>query len=556
MKNIKYFNYITYMFLLLLLSSCGEDYLDIDYYDIVDPVVMFQSEDGIDKGLNGCYDALYGIKDKGKHDWYFKPHIQLGNMPTLDCQAGGWDANFSRFAWKADDQFFLNPWKQTYTAIDRVNRFLGSLKDVDPSLFENGQTTKDQIEAEARAIRAYNYYYLAINFGRLPMLETGETFANTPAKPRAESVGVTWDFIIADFEFAISKLDWKPRNNQGGRITKGMAKAYIAKVYMQKKEFGKAKTHLQDIVSSGQYELEPVFGAIHSESYRWGKESVWELAYPDFDYLGWGANGTYDAVWWPYMNMKWGSLFISHEWITSFETGDKRKRYSSFSYFEKNPYSGEKPYFEPGSPYAQGGTVPNNYCLKYRKRTMRAYGSGQPFMTMSAILMRYSEVLLNLAECKFQTGGDGWAEINQIRNRAWGNLEIGVTTDELPEKYPDKIPRLESPVTVPDAQTFYNQYASDKGYTSPVWKVALIQERRHEFVAEYSIWYDVTRMGMAKEFLDIEYPIGGRDLGVPELGVGSNRQVAYDDHYALFPIPYDEILTNDGISQEDQNPGY
>ena len=63
-------------------------------------------------------------------------------------------------------------------------------------------------------------------------------------------------------------------------------------------------------------------------------------------------------------------------------------------------------------------------------------------------------------------------------------------------------------------------------------------------------------MGVAKEFLDIEYPIGGRTDLPPELGLGTNRQAQYDDHFALFPIPYDEIITNDGISQDDQNPGY
>jgi len=554
MRNIKHISQLAAFIMLLMLTSCGKDFLEIDYYDIVDPDVMMQTEDGINKGLIGCYDALYGIKGVGDKDWYFKPHIQLADMPALDCQAGGWDANFSRFAWKADDAFFIIPWKQSYIAIDRVNRFLDKLKDVDPKIFEGGQTTKDQIEAEARTIRAYNYYYLAINFGRLPMLETGETYGNTPAKPRAESMDEVWDFIINDFEYAIEKLDWKPRNNQGGRVTKGMAKAYVAKVYMYKKDWEKAKKHLQDIVNSGEYQLEPVFGAIHSESYRWGKESVWEVAHPDFENMFWGANNTYDAVWWPVWNMKWGSLFISHEWIHSFEPGDRRLRYSAFTYKEKNPYTGQVAPFDRGKPYAQGGSVPNNYCLKFWKRKQ---GSNKKvFYSMSAILMRYAEVLLNLSECKFETGEDGWGEINQIRNRAWGNLEVGVTTEELPEQYPDSIPRLPNIVPVPDAQDYYTQYKAAKGYTSPVWKVALIQERRHEFNSEYSLYYDLTRMGVAKEYLDIEYPVGGRTDLPPELGLGTNRQVQYDDHFSLFPIPYDEIITNEGISQDDQNPGY
>lgn len=545
MKKKIYISQVLTMFILLFMaSSCGEDYLEVDHYDIVDPIVMFESEEGITKGLYGCYDALYGIQQGGKggKDWHFKPHIQTANMPSLDCQAGGWDSNFNRYAWKADDTFFLSLWSQSYTAVDRVNRFLAQLAETDPTIFANGQATKDQIEAEARAIRAYNYYYLAINFGRIPMLETGETYTNTPDKPRAETVEETWQFIIADLEYTISKLDWKPLNNEGGRITKGMAKAYVAKAYMRIGDFGSAKAHLEDVVGSEEYQLEPVFGAIHSEGYRWGKESVWELAYPDFDYMSWGANNTYDAVWWPSMNMQWGSLYISHEWLGSLEDGDRRGEYSVLGYGETNPYTGQKmadDKFIPGENY-----LANNKCLKFWKRKQ---GGPNVFYSMSAILMRYSEVLLNLAECKFEGGGDGWAEIDQIRNRAWGNLEIGVPTEQLPARYPDNIARLEEENPAPTAQTFYVDYAATKGYSSPTWKVALLTERRHEFVAEYSFWYDVTRMGMVQEYLDIEYPIDGSD---------THRTAEYNDNYAVFPIPYDEILTNGGISQADQNPGY
>lgn len=545
MKNNIYISQVLAIFIFLLFaSSCSEDYLEVEHYDIVDPNVMFESEDGINKGLIGCYDALYGIQEgnKGGTDWHFKPHIQTANMPSLDCQAGGWDANFSRYAWKADDTFFLSLWSQCYTAIDRVNRFLGQLDEVDPAIFADGQTTKDQIDAEARAIRAYNYYYLAINFGRLPMLETGETYTNTADKPRAESVKETWDYVIDDLEYTISKVDWKPRDNDGGRITKGMAKAYVAKAYMQIGDFANAKKHLEDIVNSGEYELEPVFGAIHSEGYRWGKESVWELAYPDVEYMSWGANSTYDAIWWPNYNMEWGSLYISHEWVNSIESGDRRAEYSVVTYGATNPYTDIAMSTDK---FGDGGTVPNNKCLKYWKRATDY--SGNIYYSMSAILMRYSEVILNLAECKFETSGDGWAEIDQIRNRAWGNLEIGVLTEELPSRYPDKIDRQTEVNTAPAAQDFYGSYASLKGYTSPSWKVALLNERRHEFLAEYSVWYDITRMGMASEFLDVEYPINGGD---------TKRTATYNDNFALFPIPYEEILTNGGITQADQNPGY
>ncbi|MCD7711295.1 MAG: RagB/SusD family nutrient uptake outer membrane protein, partial [Firmicutes bacterium] len=84
-------------------------------------------------------------------------------------------------------------------------------------------------------------------------------------------------------------------------------------------------------------------------------------------------------------------------------------------------------------------------------------------------------------------------------------------------------------------------------YTYDALKVSLTIERRHEFMAEYSFWYDLTRSGMAKEFLDCEYPIG---KGI------TNRQFEYQSYRELYPIPYLEIITNREIGPENQNPGY
>lgn len=549
---------LMFLSLLFLLPACSEDFLEVEHKDIVDAEALMKEnpQEAINQLLNGLYDTFYGMESAGTViDWHFKPHIQLGNMPAMDCQAGGWDANWSSFGWLADDGFFLGPWKHCYTAINRCNYFLQLLKDVDASRLEGGQEAKDLYEAEARTIRAYNYQYLTINFGPVPMLETGETFSNTPDKPRPESTQAAWNKIIEDYAFAVDKIDWNPRNGEGGRVTKGMIKAYLAEAYMQNEDYNNAKTQLQDIVSSGKYELEPCFGALFAMNYRYGKESVWEVAYPDQENMGWGANGNDDAYWWPNNNMEWGSLFISHEWVEDMEPGDYRKDYSVMTYGSNNPYFplSDDHSTVSGGMYVQGETnLANNRCLKFWQDCDMITGDAEYkiFYRKSALLMRYAEVLLNLAECKFQTGEEGWVEIDQIRNRAFGNLEVGLT--DFPADYNADaiIPATRQngiAVTVPNAQTFYTSYKSTKGYTSDVWKVALVQERRKEFLAEYTVWYDLTRMGMAGEYLNIEYPIGGRY---------SKREAEYDSHFDIFPIPNEEILTNNGIPASAQNPGY
>ncbi len=544
--------------LTLMFMSCNEEYLEVDHYDIIsaDALAGADANTTMNQLLNGLYDTFYGMESAGtKRDWHFKPHIQLANMPAMDCQAGGWDANWSKFGWLADDAFFVGPWKHCYTAINRANVFLDLLQSVDPLDIDGGQSVLELLEAEARAIRAYNFQYLTINFGRVPMLETGETFSNTPDKSRPESTEAAWKIIIEDYVYAEQIIDWIPRNNEAGRLTKGMVKAYLAKAYMQNKQFELAKKELQDIVDEGIYELEPCFGAMNAVSYRYGKESIWEVAYPDHENMNWNGADSDDAYWWVNNNMEWGSLYISHEWVEDMEPGDYRKDYSVMTYGNDNPYF-KLP--ENHSTFTQGMYVngevnlANNRCLKYWQEC-NMITKEDPTMIhyrKSALLMRYAEVLLNLSECKFQTGGDGWSEIYQIRNRAFANLEVGLT--EYPDGYNAEAIIPEPRATgvqaiVPDAKNYYTSYKSEKGYTSEVWKVALVQERRKEFLAEYSVWYDLTRMDMAGEFLNIEYPMNGRY---------SKRQAEYDPHFNIFPIPNEEILTNGGISSADQNPGY
>lgn len=546
------FSFITAAVLLGGLSSCGEDFLEIDHYDILEPDVLFKSEKNIIAGLNGVYDMFYpewqNASDVQK-SWNIKPQLAFSNYPALDCQASGWDNEFTRHEWRADKDMFYEGWKQSYKAIDRANRFLAKMENVDSSILSEGEKTKDIIIAQTRAIRAFFYSFLAQNFGRLPMLMTGDTYSSSPEKPRAESTDVTWNLIIDDFQYASEVLGWKPWKDEKGRITRGMVKAYLAQAYMYNKKYTEAKKELNDIIQSGEYELNPCYGQIHMEDRYWDRESVWEIVYPHFGNLNWGADGQSDAVWWPAQLTAspeyggWGSLYVSYEYCASFEPGDKRLKYSAVRRGETNPFTGETIGASSGfeDEFVTSESMPNNYCLKYWKR--HPADGGIVYNPQSAIWMRYSAILLNYAECCFETGdaATGWEMIRKVRDRAWGNLEVSLTQGEFP------VPLNREVVEVPDAETFYAKYRTDKGYTSDVWKVALTIERRHEFLAEYSFWYDLCRTNMAEEFLNCEYP---------KNSTPTNRSFNFDPNRMIYPIPTDEIKKNNAISQSDQNPGY
>lgn len=543
-------------------SSC-DDYLEVDHYDILPEDFMYQNETNIKSGLYGIYDTFYtyqGSDNSGDDTtWGFKPNVFIAGHSTMDCQASGWDAEWQRHAVLANKGSLDTAWRMSYKAIDRANRFLAGLQNVDVSVLSVEKKT--QFEAEARAIRAYNYLYLSKVFGPVPMLLTGETYTTSAGKARPENLEGTYQVVVEDLKFAMEKLDWEPADGEYGRITKGFCKAFLAELYMYQKKFTEAKKELNDIIASNVYALEPCYANLHAWDNHWTKESVFEVAYHTHGNMNWGGNSNDDGkIWYGYMCAApeyggWGSLALSWEYYRSFEQGDKRKEYTCVGTGDTHPITGQKLGLNPSySGYVQGSeNVPCVYSLKYwRKQPGK---DGFVYCPISLTFKRYAGVLLDYAECCFETGEEatGWEMIRQVRNRAWGNLEIGVQAIDFPQAMLNT-----TVVDVPDAKTVYAEYKTRKGYTSDVWKVALTQERRHELNAEFSLYFDLCRMGLAEEWFRCEYP-KTKANSTPEECWETGDSFRYFEHQKyqeIFPIPTNEILNNPLINSEDQNEGY
>jgi len=625
------------------LTSCSEDFLVINHTDIVTPEVFFLSQKNVEMGLNGIYDLLIGERGSGTSDleqnWNLKPQIAFSNYPAMDLQPDGWDQEFSTHSWKADFYMFGPAWLRTYRTIDRVNLFMENMEKVDAGILEGGQRTKDLMIAEVRAIRAWFYTFLVQSWGGVPMLGAGETYSNTPGKKRG-TAEEAWNLIIEDYEYAAKTLDWKPRNNQKGRVTKGMAKAYLGLAYMYQKRWADAKRELKEVIDSGEYSLNPCYAHIHIENQKWQKESVWEIAYNKWPSMGWGTENTYpDAVWYSAQMFAspefggWGPSYTSFEFVWSHEPGDKRVKYNVCQFGDHNIGYPSVTLGVPGSaqigvgnayaqPFVSSFILPNNYNMKHWRKHPSV-----PYFAFPITYMRLATVMLNYAESCFESGdmAEGWRVIKIIRDRAWGKLEPGVAP------HPEILITLNTDANVeaPDAQTYYSTYKRTPGrnggmvnkflgwmpnsagtadslistpvstnvnninkrvglyerrryeapttytpYTSPVWKVALIMERRHEFFGEYSFWQDLCRMGVAKEYLDAEYPknptmhpvvaVTGTHAEVVQRlidydftgKIHSWRPNDFDPTRQLFPIPTIEMDGNPAFTKEDQNPGY
>ncbi len=187
---------------------------------------------------------------------------------------------------------------------------------------------------------------------------------------------------------------------------------------------------------------------------------------------------------------------------------------------------------------------------------------------------RYSNVLLDFAECRFFLhGGDdqeGWDAIQQIRDRAFGKNEKGLDDSKyLPwintmaetyhtskmSEYP--IPFDQDGLGAPDAKTYYTQYAKcnikGKAFTSPVWKVAVNEERRKEFSCEWCLRPDLQRSGYLRDHIETNYPMDATSGEALKNYPWSPRQFEYNEMKMDMPIPADEIAKNPLCKQ---NPAY
>ena len=613
---------------IVALSSCNnDDFLDVPQYDILDISSQFEGDDNARLGLNGIY--AYNNVSKQDNSWGYKPNLFTGSHPTMDTQCTGWDVKFLDQTWDANVGELGEGWSHAYAAICRANLYLAGLETAENVSPE----AKKLCEGEARALRGYFYTWLATTFGRVPMLATGEDFSNTPTKAAAETYEEMWDFIIEDFSKAAELLNWTPYENQYGRCTKGMAKAYLADAYMWKAFrcpdqasdcYNKAKAELKSIIDSGTYKLATNFATNWDPAGFWNEECVWAMCSDEGnEWSSWGGDRTITFCnpnmfkWFTACpeNGGWGSQYLSWEWYACYEKGDTRRDAScaagavpedqlkKYGIEKSDIVYGYHPYLKDslGTKDANGhvvkpfknaeGVVTGTKTMQFHftngefapaiwttKIWRNAFADGNSWGTQmwSPTIIygkRYANVLLDYAECCFRTGDEntGWAQLDILRNRAWGNLTVGQDYSKYlahfnnvyagngksytMTEYPIGV--LTQPVKVPSAKEYYTKLQATPnrvGYThtSEAWKVAVNEERRKEFNSEWCLCPDMIKSGYMKDHIDYNYPKddGGSDYANYPW---SKRTFEFDINKMDMPIPATELLKNTDLKQ---NPGY
>ena len=220
-------NYLKYMWIagvsILGLTGC-DDYLNRESTSGVNtPDLIWQNPKAITAVLADMYDS--GLKLDEFDDWYGSKKANLANQTSLSDEAtasyqkeSAFDKSNSTYSY--GDYVFNDDMVTRYKQIRIVNNFLLNIEKT--SVLSEDE--KEEIGAEARFIRAMQYFGLVKRYGGVPLQTIPQeyTTGNTQALYQArDTEAATYDFIINECKAIYGSLpevrnsDAKYRANRG-----------------------------------------------------------------------------------------------------------------------------------------------------------------------------------------------------------------------------------------------------------------------------------------------------------------------------------------------------
>lgn len=206
MKYIKFYK-ISVLFLLIAITSCNDDFLDLAPEDLPSDATFFTKASDFENFANGLYSQQLSsptrnfgvIRNVQQSTMFYSLESNTDNIVGQTPFGGIQERSNTSLASQT-----TNTWNDNYTFIRSVNYMLGSQDKL-----LSADTASDHYIGEGYFMRAMFYFNLLQNFGGVPYIDEAlETDSEALYKPRE-----TRDFIatkiIEDLDQAIAMLQWK-----------------------------------------------------------------------------------------------------------------------------------------------------------------------------------------------------------------------------------------------------------------------------------------------------------------------------------------------------------
>lgn len=218
MKN----KYLFSLTLILLLSSCSKEFLEIEPQDRLTIDNFYRNETEI----KAATASLYGFPWFDFNDKFF--------WLAGDCMSGNmyytWDqeGQFFFFSYTEGNAYLSSGWQGLFHVISYANSIINDMPRA--AAGKVSQQVIDRALGEARFIRGTSYFFLAEYWGDVPIVENSTELVatNNLFLPKNKRSSV-YEFARRDLAFAAENL---PAADAPGRLTQWSAKGMLAKLHL------------------------------------------------------------------------------------------------------------------------------------------------------------------------------------------------------------------------------------------------------------------------------------------------------------------------------------
>jgi len=263
--------YIAGLCLSLHLFSGCTDYLEEAPLDAPATGQFFNNQTEMNAALNAVYKSVYWNTGTTPYQSVFDGWTDIALLRAPDLGEGNFDV------FNANSK---NIWTMAYTTIQRANTMIEGMETVRANV---PSAVYNRMDAEARCVRAFAYFYLVNMFGDVPLITKPlllSEFYNQKRVPKADVI----KFIYGELDTAATGLDWAPVDR--GRVSKAVALGLKARTAFYNKEYKIAADAAKLVIDGAALGLNPKFQDLFTKAGQTpntGKEIMFEILYTDAD---------------------------------------------------------------------------------------------------------------------------------------------------------------------------------------------------------------------------------------------------------------------------------
>jgi len=248
--------------------SCNKDFLEEKPRSVLTPTGFYTEEAGLEAGLNSTYAALRPIY--GENEAPFRLTLLGTDLFTFGKAEVGlpfdyYDVDLNSFS---EEVAFI--WENSYKIVNSANVVIASAPQV-----EMDDEKRKKIISEAKVLRALSYYWLAQQFGDVPLRLEPTQGIDVNVTRAAESE--VYAAIIKDLNYSIEHLD--RQSSEWGRVTKVAAQHLLSKIYLLTENWDEAAILAKEVINKSDHRLLENFNSIFDSENQINDEIIFSVQY-------------------------------------------------------------------------------------------------------------------------------------------------------------------------------------------------------------------------------------------------------------------------------------